>query len=79
MNQLSLFGMGFLLEKLLGLSFKVPHEISHPHAVIFSESKTAFYGLEMNFPLLANREANTVPGTGYQETDFFCLDGIWED
>lgn len=37
----------------------------------------AFHGLEMNFPLLANIEANMVPGTGYQETDFFfflCLD-----
>lgn len=31
----------------------------------------AFYGHEMNFPLLANREANMVPGTGYQETIFY--------
>lgn len=30
----------------------------------------AVYVLVMNFPLLANRQANVVPGAGYQETDF---------
>lgn len=35
-----------------------------------------FYGHEMNFPLLANGEANMVPGTGTIPGDqFLCLGG----
>jgi len=79
-QQLSLFRMGFLLEKLLGLCFSIPHMKSVIHMLsFFSESKVTFYVLEMNFPLPANTEANTVPGTGYQETDFFVLVAIWKE
>lgn len=74
MNQPSLFRMEFLLEKLLGLHFRVPPIKSVIHMLLFfPESKMAFYGLVMNFPLLTNRDANTVPGTGYQESDFFVV------
>lgn len=73
MNQLSLFRMGFLLEKLCGSYFRVLHMRSVIHMLSLLPNLGWHFMVMMNFPLLANREANMVLGTGCQETNFYVL------